>query len=231
MPSLILALLLAGGAGAQGSAQPPFQQPVIVTTGDAVVRKLPDRAFVIIAAESRAKNPRDAQRENAEAMTAVQQRLAVAKIPKDAIRTVAYALDQEFDYLQARRVLRGFVARNTIEARVDDLSRVGDVIDAVVGGGATSVDSLRFDVQDRAALEREALRLAVTDARGRAEAAASGAGQTIDRILRIEDSRDAIIMPPRPMVMARTAEAAATTPIEPGIVEVRAHVTLTVSMK
>ena len=111
-------------------------------------------------------------------------------------------------------------------------ARVTDVAwTVVVGGGATSVDSLRFDVQDRAALEREALRLAVTDARGRAEAAASGAGQTIDRILRIEDSRDAIIMPPRPMVMARTAEAAATTPIEPGIVEVRAHVTLTVSMK
>jgi uncharacterized protein YggE len=231
MPSLILALLLAGAAGAQGSAQPPFQQPVIVTTGDAIVRKLPDRAFVMIAVESRAKNPRDAQRDNAEAMTAVQQRLAVAKIPKDAIRTVAYGLDQEFDYVQTGRVPRGFAARNTIEVRVDDLSLVGDVIDAVVRGGATSVDSLRFDVRDRAALEREALRLAVTDARGRAEAAASGAGQAIDLILRIEDSREGIITPPRPMVMSRTAEAAATTPIEPGIVEVRAHVTLTVAMK
>jgi uncharacterized protein YggE len=31
--------------------------------------------------------------------------------------------------------------------------------------------------------------------------------------------------------MARSAEAATQTPIEPGIVEVRAHVTLTVSMK
>jgi uncharacterized protein len=229
---MLLVLLAGAAAGAQEQAQPSFQQSVIVTTGDAVVRRMPDRAFVTIAVESRSKNPRDAQRQNAEAMTAVQQRLGAAKIPKDAVRTIAYGLDQEFDYVQTGRMLRGFVARNTIEVRVDDLAHVGDVIDAVIGGGATSVDSLRFDVQDRGMLEREALRLAVADARGRADAAASGAGRTVDRVLRIEDTREGIIMPPpRPMAMARSAEVAAATPIEPGIVEVRAHVTLTVSMK
>ena len=45
-------------------------------------------------------------------------------------------------------------------------------------------------LQDRAAVEREAVRLAVADARARAVAAAAGAGQTIDRVIRIEDSRD-----------------------------------------
>jgi uncharacterized protein YggE len=228
----MFALMLASAtAGAQEPAQPSSQPPVIVTTGDAVVRRVPDRAFVTIAVESRAKNPRDAQKQNADAMTTVQQRLSQTKVPKDAVRTIAYGLEQEFDYVQSVRTPRGFVARNTIEVRVDDVSAVGEVIDTVVGGGATSVDSLRFDVHDRGTLEREALRLAVADARGRADAAAAGAGRTVDRVLRIEDTREGIIMPPRPMVMARSAEAATQTPIEPGIVEVRAHVTLTVSMK
>ena len=46
---------------------------------------------------------------------------------------------------------------------------------------------IRFDVRNRAALERDALRQAVADARARADAAAAGAGATIDRVVRIEE--------------------------------------------
>jgi uncharacterized protein len=233
MTSLIPAILFAGAALLpQPPPMPPDPHlPTIVTTGEAVVRRIPDRAFVTIAVESRAKNPRDAQRQNAEAMTGMQQRLSQTKIPKDAIRTVGYGLDQEWDYVPNGRVPRGFVARNTIEVRVDEIGKVGEVIDSVVRGGATSVDNLRFDVQDRAMLERDALRLAVAEARGRADAVASGAGLTVEKVLRIEDIRQ-VVPPPSPMMMrAMEAAAAPPTPIEPGVVEVRAHVTLTVSMR
>jgi uncharacterized protein YggE len=235
MTSLIPSILFAGTAllPQQPPPMPPDPHvPTIVTTGDAVVRRIPDRAFVTIAVESRAKNPRDAQRQNAEAMTGMQQRLTQTKIAKDAIRTVGYGLDQEWDYVPNGRVPRGFVARNTIEVRVDEIGKVGEVIDSVVRGGATSVDNLRFDVQDRAMLDREALRLAVADARGRADAVASGAGLTVEKVLRIEDIRQVVVPPPSPMMMrAMEAAAAPPTPIEPGVVEVRAHVTLTVSIR
>jgi uncharacterized protein YggE len=67
--------------------------------------------------------------------------------------------------------------------------------------------------------------LAVADARSRAEAAAAGAGQRIDQIWRIEESR-AVIQPPQPMRMREDALAVASTPIVAGDVEVRARVTL-----
>jgi uncharacterized protein YggE len=76
--------------------QPPV--PSITTTGEAVVRRAPDQAFVTIAVETRARSPRDAQRQNAEGMTAVQQRLSAAGVPKDAIRTIGYSIQQEFDF-------------------------------------------------------------------------------------------------------------------------------------
>jgi uncharacterized protein YggE len=91
---------------------------------------------------------------------------------------------------------------------------------------------VRFDIQDREKVEKEALRLAVVDARARAEAAASGAGRSLERIIKIEDSREPGNGIPRPMMtMARMAPDAATTPVEPGLVEVRARVTLTASMR
>lgn len=214
------------------AAQEPASPPVVVTTGEAVVKMAPDRAFVTIAAESRAKTPSEAQKQNAQVMTAVQQRLKEARLPADAIRTLAYDLHPEFEYQGGRQTLRGYVVRNMIEVRLDDLSRVGEIVDLAVGSGATSVSSIRFDLKDRDSAGREALRRAVADARARADAAAAGAGRSVDRVLRIEEQRDVSVPPPRPMMAMRAEVAAAPeTPIVSGEIEVRAQVTLTASIK
>jgi uncharacterized protein YggE len=132
-----------------------------------------------------------------------------------------------------RRVSRGYVARNTVDVRVDDITRVGEVLEIAVGSGATSVGGIRFDLKDRAKLERDALRLAVADARAKAEAAAAGAGQTVVRIVRIEE-QGVVSRPPMPF-MAREAvalqSADAPPPISAGQMELRAQVTLTAEFK
>ena len=229
MPRMILAALLAA-ATTTAAAQEALN--VVVTTGEAIVQRAPDRAFVTIASEARAKTSRDAQRQNADTMLAVRQRLTQAGIATDAVRTIGIDLQQEFDFPQGRRVPREYVARNTIEVRIDDLAHVGDVLDAAVQAGATSSGGVRFDLRDRSGAEREALRLAVADARARADAAAAGAGRTIDRIVKVEDTRDTPMIIPRPMagVLARAEAAAPPTPVEAGPIESRARVTLTAAM-
>ena len=124
------------------------------------------------------------------------------------------------------------MARNAIEVRVDEIDRVGEILDVVVQAGATSVSGVRFDLQDRADVERDALRLAVVDARGRAEAAAAGAGRTVDRILKIDDTRDGGA-PPRPMMTfaMKTRGRGRRRRSNRASIEIRAHVTLTASMK
>jgi uncharacterized protein len=227
-----IALALAATAAAAQTQEASKEANVVVTNGEAVVRQAPDRAFISVSVESRAKSPRDAQRQNAEAMAGVQQRLAAARVAKEAIRTLGYDLEQEFDFVQGRRIPREFVARNSIEVRVDEIARVGELLDVAVQGGATVVSGIRFDIQEREKVEREALRLAVADARSRAEAAVAGAGRTIERIIRIEDARELGVVPlPRPMMAMKANDAAATTPVEPGLVEIRARVTLTASMR
>ena len=218
----VVFMLAAGAASAQ-----PAQPDVIVATGEAVVRRAPDVAFITVAVETRAKSPRDAQRQNADAMTAVLKRITDAGVPRDALRTVGVRLEQEFDNANGRRVPRDFLARNALEITVSDIARAGEIADAAVQAGATSLDGIRFDIKDRAGAEREATRLAVVDARGRAEAAAAGAGRTVDRILKIESS-GSNVSPPRPMF--RMA-AEAVTVVEAGLIDVRADVTITVAMK
>ena len=173
-----IALASVGSGPAAVSAQDVAAPttPSIVTTGDAVVRRAPDQAFVTVSVESRARNPRDAQRQNAETMTAVQQRIAAAGVPKDAVRTLGYHIQQEFDYVDSRRVARGYLARNAVEVRVDAIDRAGEVLDAAVQAGATSVTSIRFDLKDRAQALSARRSGSPSDARARADAAAAGAG-------------------------------------------------------
>ena len=233
MRNVLLMMTLALVTPLAAVAQLPTES-VIVTTGEAEVKRAPDRAWVAINAESRAKDPKEAQRLNAAAMTAVMEKLKGMQLGAEAIRTTGYELHPEFDYANGRQTLRGYVARNSIEVRVDDIARVGDVLGAAVGSGATTVGGLRFGLQDREKVEREALRLAVQDARGRADAMAAGAGVQILRVHRIEEQRMGGPEPPRPMMrqmaLESTADAAAP-PIAPGTVEIRSTVTLTVVVK
>jgi uncharacterized protein YggE len=237
MMTFRIAIVALSMSAATASAQEPPNPavpsvPLVVVTGEAVVQRAPDRAYINAAVETRSRNPRDAQRQNADLMTAVTQRLLSAGIAKEAIRTLGYSIHQEVDVVNGRRVPREYLARNGVEIRLDAVERTGEVLDLLVQAGANAVGGVRFDLQDRSAAEREALRLAVADARARADAAASGAGRSIDRVLRIDDSLD--VMPPRPLMrMAAMAESVADagTPVEPGTIEIRAQVRLMAAMK
>ena len=227
-------LLGALSAGAPVAAQTPTapEQPVVVTNGDGVSRAVPDRAFVDVSAESRASSPREAQRKNAELMKPVQDKLRALGIPADAIRTTVINLTREYDYVSGRQIPKGYLAVNSVEVRVDALDKLGELLDAVVTAGATSLGDIRFDVTDRDKYEREALRAAVADARARADAAAAGAGRSVDRILRIEEH--GVVAPPMPMArmaMMKEANQAADTPIAAGQMEFRARVSLTMVLK
>jgi uncharacterized protein YggE len=224
----ILSVFTPAPVGAQDAAA---QVPTIVTSGEAVLRRPPDQAFVAVTIESRAKSVRDAQGQNATAASAVRKRLEAAGLQGDAIRTLGYYLHEDVDHADGRRVSRGYVARNTFEVRLDDIERTGEVIDSAVQAGATSIGGVRFELKDRRAAEREALRLAVADARERADAAAAAIGRAVDRVIRVEEGSPGV-PGPRPMPGVQVfAQSAAMTNVEPGTIEVRAQATVTVSMK
>jgi len=206
--------------------------PVLVTTGSAEVRAAPDRAVVRLTTEARAKTAKDAQQQEAQATTAVRKQLTESRIPNEAVRTLSYDLQLEFDYVQGKQTPRGYVARHVLEVRVEDLAQLGDIIGKAVDSGTAAVSGIEFDVKARDDLERQALRKAVEDARARAEVAAAGAGTSVAGVIRIEEQR--MFERPRPMAFGRAmaAEAAAVaTPVAAGEIEIKATVTLTSALK
>ena len=228
---IVSVFVLALPALAAGQAAPAqSSEPTVVVAGEGVVHAVPDRAWITIGAESRASSAREAQRRNTELMTPVLDKLRAAGLPADAIRTVGYDVQYEWDFVNNKRVGRGYVARNTVEARVDAIDRVGEFLEMAAGSGATSLGGVRFDLKNRAQLQKEALKLAVEDARGKAEAVAAAAGRGINRILQIAEQA-AGDDTPRPMFRQMAAAADAVPPISVGQIDVTATVRLTVLLK
>lgn len=235
----LIAAVVALWAGAPPAraqqASPPV--PALVTAGEAVVERAPDRAWVRVATDAHAPQPADARRLGAQAMTDVQAALKATGLAADAIRTVAYSLQPETTWTNGRATITGYVAHNQIEVRVDDLDKLPDVLDAAntPKNVSLTVDAPRFDLKDRETVEREVLASAVENAMARARAMAEGAKVTLGAIQRIENQSPPSEPAPTPMIRTMApigaGASAPATPITPGQIEIHARVLLTIAIR
>ncbi len=235
--SLIATTVVATPALAQPPAPPA---PVVVASGERQIKVAPDQAWVTMSVETRDAKAPEARRLAAAAMTTVVAALRKTGLDSDAIQTIGFSLQPDYEYTNGRQRMKGFIVSNQVQVRIDDVSKVADVLDAAGSlslptSSNVTIGGLRFDLKNRAGVERDALRGAVEDAMARAKAMAAGAGLSLGRTVRIDEAGGEA-MPkfrPEPYMMARSgvADAAVQTPIAPGDIEITARVTLTIEIK
>lgn len=234
----LIALCLFTPALAAAQAPTP-SQPVIVAQGASILKVAPDQAWVTVAVETRDAKAPEARRLAAVSMTSVMAALKKVGLPDDAIKTTGFSLNPDYEYVSGRQRMRGFIVTNQVQVRIDDITKVAEVLDAVgalslAASSNLTIANLRFDLKDRSQIERDALKLAVEDALASAKAMAAGAGVTIGRISRIDSMGGSPKFQEREQVMFAQAArdgAAVSTPISPSEIEIRAAVMLTVEIK
>ena len=83
-------------------------------------------------------------------MTAVLGALREAGIDDRDLRTEGLSLQPVMDYRNdGPPELRGYELRNGVVARLRDLGRLPAAIDGAIAAGATTLDGVRYDVEDR----------------------------------------------------------------------------------
>lgn len=201
--------------------------------GEAVVTSKPDRAQIDVGVLTQAPQSEPAAAQNASQLAAVMNALHKLLGTNADLRTVNYALNPNYQYHPdgGQPTITGYTATNVVRVSLDDLAKVGMVIDTATRAGANHVESVRFTVRDPEALRAQALRDAALKARAEAEALASALSLKIIRILSAEESR-AISVPINEVTVTafRKEAASAPTPIQPGTIDVTADVTLTVEV-
>lgn len=237
MPLVIafLLLLLPSSLLAQESIQPN----TISVSGTASVKRAPDQAVLQLAVETFAATAKEAANENAAKMDAVMAALRKLGLGKDQLQTSGYSITPEYDYNAStprqpgEDRLIGFRVRNMVQVTTDDVPQVGNIIDVATAAGANRVTNLAFQLRDPESARQEALRLAIGKARTEAETIAAALGRTLGPA--IAASTTGAFAPPVMLEMramaARTADFSnAAPPIEPGLLEVSAQVSVIYSL-
>jgi uncharacterized protein len=225
----VLALLAAACARADDSA--PLSS--IRVTGDARVSARPDRVQIDIGVSSEAQHSGQAAADNARQVDAVLVALRPAAGPGAELKTISYSLSPNYQFHPGggQPTLTGYTALNVVRVTLDDLGRMGNVIDAATRAGANRVQGIQFTLRDQDAVRAQALREAAMRARAAADVLASSLGLKILRVLTVEESSPRV-MPVRPLALGgmRAAAAEVATPVEEGTLDVTADVTLSVEV-
>ena len=210
------------------SRQPKDQETgTIVVAGVGRVAVQPDVADLRLGVAVARPTVAAARTEAATTMEAILAAVRGTGVERRDIRTTLLSVQPRYDYGDNQSpVLTGYELANVVEVTVRDLAGVGEVIDATLQAGATSLDSLSFRLADPQPAEREARLLAMVAARAGADVLAEAAGLEIVSVSDIVEAGAS--PPPMPRMKAeRMMLADAATPVEAGSMDVVVGVTVT----
>ena len=225
----VLACAVCASAFAQ---QPPVSS--IRVTADARVTAKPDRVLIDVGVTTRAATSQEAATRNAREVDAVLAAVRKAAGPTAVLKTISYTLNPNYQFHPngGEPTIDGYNATNVVQVQLDDLARIGTVIDAATQAGANHVQGIQFTLRDQDAVRAQALREAALRARAEADVLAGALGLKVVRVLTVEENSPRIV-PIRPLARSEvhmTAAAAVPTPVEAGTLDVTADVTLSVEV-
>ena len=209
-----------------GTHTPPF----VRVTGEASVSAKPDQAEINIGVVTQAAGADEAASQNAKQATAVISSLRGILGQAADIKTSNYSLTpmQRYPKDGGAPSITGYSASNTVHVKTQDLTAVGKIIDTVTKSGANNIQGIQFTLHDDRAVRTQAVREAAQQARGSGDALAGALGLHVVRVISAETTQPVSVRPYEMAAMARVA--AAPTPVEPGSVDVRATVVLTLEV-
>lgn len=222
-----LGLMLVGTTSHSASAQSLPPAPLLHLSAYGEVKAAPDRASISVGVQTLAPTAAQAMAQNRERMGKVMAQLMKQGLAARDIQTSSIDLNAQYSYVQNEPpTLTGYQASNAVMIMVNDLSRLGPVLDAVVVAGVNQVNGISFGFKNAQALEDAARLAAVKALKAKADLYAGATGYGSVRLVKLSEggaSRE-----PRPitvMAMAKMGSDEGSTPVSGGELSVRIDVT------
>lgn len=188
----------------------------IAVSGEGRVYAEPDIATLSVGVNTDAKTAKEAQTQNAAAMTKVLDALAKQGIEKKHIQTSDYSISTRYDYSGNTERFIGYTVSNMVNVTVRDITKLGAVLDAVTENGANRVYGVSFGVSDQQKYYKEALKLAIAAAEDKAKAMAEPVGAKLGKPVALTEEGSGYQAYNYRGTMAMDAAAGVSTPIETG---------------
>lgn len=196
--------------------------------GKGSIKVTPDIAIVTLGVETENKELSIAQNENSIKMKKVIKALEDNGVQKEDIKTTSFSITPEYDFVEGRKIFRGYRVNNTLTITIKDIKETGNIIDTSIEAGVNNVSNIRFAISKPDQYYKIALDRAIKDSIEKAESIE----KTLNIILNktpIEIDEDRIDYAPiqRTYVASTSSEA----PIMEGTMDIRAAVEAVFSYK
>ena len=219
---LILALLFM----AISYSQEQKQIPMINVSGEGRVKVAPDQASISISIETKGTKASDVKGENDKKMDAILKFIKKSTIAKEDFQTQRVSLNPNYDYEKKKH---NYIATQSLQILLRDLSKYDELMEGLVNEGINRIDNVEFKSSKKTQLQSDARKLAVKDAKAKAEDFVSVLGQKVGKAILISDNSQSYNPHPILYAMKSMAMDGAEAPRETlavGEIEITANVSV-----
>jgi uncharacterized protein YggE len=213
------------------------QQTGIWVNGQGKITVTPDLATIILGVSSQTARVADAQANAATAMDNIMKALAGKGVAKKDIQTNYFNIQQvtRWDDKSQTQIVIGYMVSNSVTAKLRDMEKVGEVIDAVAaaGGDLTRINGINFSVEKPEKFYQQVRELALQDAKAKADQIASVTGVNLGKpTYVVENSASPVYYPQAYNKMdSVAAPGVPTTAISAGEMDITLNVQVTYSIQ
>lgn len=217
--TLAAALLAFGGLNMSAHAQSgtlaaSTDGTLLSVSARAEARRAPDVATLSVGVVTQAADSNTAMRQNAEQMNKVMSAIRALRIDDKDVQTSGIHLSPQYRYTQGEKpAITGYQASNTVNLKVRDLGRLGEVMDGLAAEGANQIHGPGFEIDQPEPVYDEARVAAIAKAQARAETYAKALDLRVRRIVSISEGGG--FGAPVPMMAMARMDAAESTPVAP----------------
>lgn len=161
------------------------QVPQINVSGEGKVKVIPDQATIAVTVETKGNNAKDVKKQNDEKIDAVLKFIKKMNLAPADYKTQRVSLNPQYDYEKKKH---NYNATQTIEILLRDLSKYDELMEGLVDQGINRIDAVTFQSSKLAQYQSEARKLAMKDAKMKAEDYVSVLGQKVGRAMTISDN-------------------------------------------
>ena len=166
-------------------AQEFKQQSLVNVNGEGKIKVVPDQASITVSVESKGSKAADVKKENDTKIDAVLKYVKKMGIAAQDFQTQRVYLNDEYDYQKKKH---NYVATQTIRILMKDLAKYDEMMEGLVETGINNISNVEFKTSRLEELKAGARRLAVQNARTKANDLVSALEQKIGTAFSITDN-------------------------------------------
>ncbi len=159
--------------------------PLISVSGEGKIKVSPDQVIVTVSQDSKGVNAQEVKKENDAKIDLILKFIKKMNIPTTDYLTQRVALYPNYDYDSKKQE---YIASQTVSIILKDLSKYDDLMNGLIASGINKIDNVEFKSSKIVQLQSDARKLAVKNAKQKAEDFVSVLGQKVGKAFSISDT-------------------------------------------